>query len=139
MHTDAPSPFIRKPGRSCLKACMSIPPPAWLPTTPAFYTGAFQICSAYLKTGCAFKTQKLCKCHFLCLECLLLSPNPLIISLRNFLFPFPKSQPSLLQEPSPHNFILGVTSLLYHKQVSTITLTLHGNLLVTCLPPTTRL
>lgn len=58
---------------------------------------------------------------------------------RNFLFPFPKSQPSHLQEPSPHNFILGVTSLLHHEQVSTVTLTLHGNLLVTCLPPTTGL
>lgn len=48
-------------------------------------------------------TQKLCKYHFLCWKYLLLSPNSLIISLEISYFPSPKTQSSLLQDPSPHS------------------------------------
>lgn len=51
VYTNASFPFVREPGGSCLKACTSVPPPAWLPTVPTFHPGDFQVCFGYLKTG----------------------------------------------------------------------------------------
>lgn len=104
MRTNIISLFIRKPGRSCLKACMSFYLlPGCLP--PQHFT----LCCGSLKM-----TQKLCTGHSLRWERLSISLNSLIVSLEIFYFSPQNLRPHFSRSlprppPCPHFTPEGVT------------------------------
>lgn len=137
VHTNAASPFIRKPGRSCLKACKSIPPPAWLPTPQHFTLEPFRSALGLRRQDELSRLWNFAHAILFAWNAFPSLPTPLLsawecsISLPQICLHFSKSLP---RHPHPQfysrNYFAFVPWAGFH-----MVFTLYGNLSVTYLPP----